>query len=290
MAMTATGHQVGPPGALARTRSTALRGAARARAIPGLSIRTIGRGIRLVCSVIRYAITDLCTLRLPVGELLIQAWTLLRVTTTPALLMAIPIGAMVSVQVGGLVNQLGATSMVGAASGYGVIRQGAPMAAGFMMGGVAASAIASDLGARQIREELDALRVMGIDPVRRLVVPRFLGLVLIAPLLCFVIIASAVSAAYLIAVGINGVTPGSFWMSFGSFARVIDVYLALAKTTVFAAIVAIIASLRGMEARRGPRGVADAVSSAVVLNVVCIVIANVSITQVATMFFPTEVS
>lgn len=278
------------PGGLARSRSTALRGVGRAGAIPGRSVRTIGRGVRLAGSVIRYTAIDLATLRLPVGELLIQAWTLLRVTTTPALLMAIPIGAMVSVQVGGLVNQLGATSMVGAASGYGVIRQGAPMAAGFMMGGVAASAIASDLGARQIREELDALRVMGIDPVRRLVVPRFWGLVLIAPLLCFVIIASAVSAAYLIAVGINGVTPGSFWMSFGSFARVIDVYLALGKTVVFAAIVGVISSLRGMEARRGPRGVADAVSSAVVLNVVCIVIANVSITQVATMFFPTEVS
>lgn len=288
--MTATGRRPGASGALALTRTTALRGAARAGAIPGSSIRTIGRGVLLAWSVIRYTVTDLATLRLPVGELLIQAWTLLRVTTTPALLMAIPIGAMVSIQVGGLVNQLGATSMVGAASGYGVIRQGAPMAAGFMMGGVAASVIASDLGARQIREELDALRVMGIDPARRLVVPRFLGLVLIAPLLCFVIIASAVSAAYLIAVGINGVTPGSFWMSFGSFARVLDLYLALAKTVVFAAIVGIISSLRGMEAKRGPRGVADAVSSAVVLNVVCIVIANVSITQVATMFFPTEVS
>jgi len=262
----------------------------RAAAVPGRSTRTIGRGVQLAFNVVRYAITDTLTLRLPVGELLVQAWTLLRVTATPALLMAIPIGAMVSVQVGGLVNQLGATSMVGAASGFGVIRQGAPMAGGFLMGGVAAAAIASDLGARKIREELEAMAVMGIDPVRRLVVPRFLALILIAPLLCFVIIASAVSAAYLIAVGVNGIVPGSFWMSFGSFARVVDVWLALGKTVVFAGIVAIISSLRGMEAKHGPRGVADAVSSAVVLNVVCIVIANVSITQAATMFFPVQVS
>ncbi len=103
----------------------------RAAAVPGRSTRTIGRGVQLAFNVVRYAITDTLTLRLPVGELLVQAWTLLRVTATPALLMAIPIGAMVSVQVGGLVNQLGATSMVGAASGFGVIRQGAPMAGGY---------------------------------------------------------------------------------------------------------------------------------------------------------------
>ncbi|WP_396893514.1 ABC transporter permease [[Mycobacterium] wendilense] len=279
-----------PAGVWDRTRDTARRGVSRASKIPGRSVRTIGRGVLLAVAVVKYSILDTARLRLPVGELLVQAWALLRVTAIPALLMAIPIGGLVSVQVGGLVNQLGATSMVGAASGFGVIRQGAPMAAGFLMGGVAAAAIASDLGARQIREELDALRAMSVDPVRRLVVPRFVALVLIAPLLCFVIIASAVSAAYLIAVGLNGITPGSFWMSFGSFARVLDVWAALAKTVVFAAIVGIISSLRGIEARRGPRGVADAVSSAVVLNVVCIVLANVSITQLLTMFFPVEVS
>ncbi|MGE2724201.1 ABC transporter permease [Mycolicibacterium pulveris] len=271
-------------------RSTAQRIAARIVDIPVRSVGTIGRGVRLTGAVLTFSVKDAVTLRLPVAELLVQAWLLLRVTATPALLMAIPIGALVSVQVGGLVNQLGATSMVGAASGFGVIRQGAPMAAGFLMGGVAAAAIASDLGARQIREELDALRAMGVDPVRRLVVPRFLALVLISPLLCFVIIASAVSAAYLIAVGVNDVTVGSFWMSFGSFARVIDVWFALGKALVFSAIVGIVSSLRGIEARRGPRGVADAVSSAVVLNVICIVIANVAITQATTMFFPAEVS
>jgi len=92
----------------------ALTGTApRPAAIPGQSLRSIGRGAVLAGSVVRYGVGDTVTLRLPVGELLVQAWTLLRVTATPALLMAIPIGALVSVQVGGLVNQLGATSMVG---------------------------------------------------------------------------------------------------------------------------------------------------------------------------------
>ena len=95
------------------------------------------------------------------------------------------------------------------------------------MGGAAASAIASDLGARAIREELDALRVMGIDPVRHLVVPRFLALIVIAPILCIVIIASAVAASFCLAVIVSDVTSGSFWMSFGSFAKMVDVWFTI---------------------------------------------------------------
>lgn len=258
--------------------------------IPTRSVATTGRGALMAASVLRYVVVDALTLRLLFGDIVVQAWTLLKVTAVPALLMAIPFGAMVSVQTSGLVNQIGATSLLGAASGVGVIRQGAPITAGLLMGGAAASAIASDLGARAIREELDALRVLGIDPVRHLVTPCFLALLIVAPILCSMVIASAVAASFALAVVASGVTSGSFWMSFGSFATMNDVYFTLGKALVFGALVAIISSLRGMEAKGGPRGVADAVNSAVVLNVVAIVIANLAITQLQSMFFPTEIA
>ncbi|MGA5544965.1 ABC transporter permease [Mycobacterium sp. NPDC051198] len=263
---------------------------AKLLAVPIRSVGTIGRGIALAVSVARYTVTDAVTMKLPFGDMLVQAWSLLKVTATPALLMAIPIGAIVSIQTGGLVNQVGASSLVGAASGVGVVRQGAPVTAGLLMGGAAASAIASDLGARAIREELDALRVLGINPVRHLVVPRFLALLIIAPMLCAIIIASAVAAAFAVAVGVSGVTTGSFWQSFGTFASVADVWFTIGKSLIFAGVVAVISCLRGMEAKGGPRGVADAVNSSVVLNVVCIAIVNLAITQLQTMFFPMEVS
>ncbi len=258
--------------------------------VPVRSVGTIGRGVLVALSVLRYAILDTFTLQLPVGETLVQAWALLKVTATPALLMAIPIGAIVSIQTAGLVNQVGASSLVGAASGVGIVRQGAPVTAGLLMGGAAASAIASDLGARAIREELDALRVLGIDPVRHLVVPRFLALLIIAPMLCSIIIASAVAASFALAVGVSGVTAGSFWQSFGTFASVTDVWFTVGKSLIFGGLVAVVSCLRGMEAKGGPRGVADAVNSSVVLNVVCIAIVNLAITQLQTMFFPMEVS
>ncbi len=257
---------------------------------PVHSVATIGRGLMLFANVLRYSVTDTVALRLPIRELLTQAWILLTVTATPALLMAVPFGAMAAVVTSGLVNQVGASSLVGAAGAIAVVRQGAPITAGLLMGGAAAAAIASDFGARAVREELDAMRVMGVDPVRRLVVPRFLGLLLLSPILCVYIVVTGTAATFVLAVTVSDVTPGSFWMSFGTFAKMVDVWFAIAKVAVFAAIVGIVSSLRGMEAKGGPRGVADAVNSSVVINVICIMIANLAITQLQTMFYPTEIA
>jgi phospholipid/cholesterol/gamma-HCH transport system permease protein len=277
-------------GSTARVLSGPVRAIVRLCRIPVTSAATIGRGVILAGAVVRYSVVDAMSLRLPFGELIVQAWTLYKVTALPAILMAIPFGGMVAVQSSGLINQVGANSLVGAASGVGVVRQGAPITAGLLMGGAAAAAIASDLGARAIREELDALRVMGIDPVRHLIVPRCLALIILAPILCAIIIASAVIASFALAVTVSEVTSGSFWASFGAFAKMVDVWFAMGKATVFAAIVGIVSSLRGMEAKGGPRGVADAVNAAVVINVVGIVIANLVITQLQTMFFPMQVA
>jgi phospholipid/cholesterol/gamma-HCH transport system permease protein len=244
----------------------------------------------LAAAVVRYSVTDAISLRLPFGETIVQAWTLYKVTALPAVLMAIPFGGMIAVDASGLINQVGANSLVGAASAVAVVRQGAPLTAGLLMGGAAAAAIASDLGARAIREELDALRVIGVDPVRYLIVPRFLALILLAPILSMVIIASAVAASFILAITVSKVTSGSFWESFGAFAKMVDVWFAIGKVIVFGAIVGIVSSLRGMEAKGGPRGVADAVNAAVVINVVGIVIANLVITQLQTMFFPMQVA
>lgn len=257
---------------------------------PATAVGTIGRTTRLVADVVRYTVADTLSGRVRTGEIIVQAWTLYKVTALPAILMAVPFGAMVAVWIAGLINQVGANSLVGAASGVGIVRQGAPITAGLLMGGAAASAIASDIGARAIRDELDALRVMGVDPVRYLVVPRFVALIILAPVLCSVIIASSVAASLILSLNISDVAPGTFWLSFGAFAKMTDIWFAFGKAVVFAAITAIVSSLRGMEAKGGPRGVADAVNAAVVLNVVCILIANVAITQIETMFFPMRVA
>ncbi|GAB26310.1 YrbE family protein [Gordonia polyisoprenivorans NBRC 16320 = JCM 10675] len=254
------------------------------------SINTIGRSARLAMEVVRFSVTDTLTLRLALGEVIEQMWKLFKVTALPALLMAVPIGAEVSVQVGGVMDQVGANSLAGAASGLGVVSQGAPMAAGLLMSGAAASAIASDLGARSIREEIEAMRVMGVNPVQRLIVPRFIAMVAISPALCIIIVASGVAAGLAISANVNDVVPASFWQSFGAFATPVDLIFSVVKALLFAVIVVIIASLRGLEAKGGPKGVANAVNASVVLSVFCIFMTNLVVSQLQTMFFPAQLA
>ncbi len=271
--------------ARAKERTDAVRAERRPGRI-GASIDTFGRTTRLGVSALRYAITDIASLRFPLREMLTQAWFIITVTAIPGILMAIQFGVIVSTQVGNLVHQLGASSMIGAAGGMGVIKQGAPVATGLLLGGAGAAAIAADLGARTTREEIDAMRVMGVDPVQRLVAPRVIAMLVVAPLINILIIAVGIVAGYLVAVSSLDVTPGSYWMSFGAFATNIDVWVSLLKSMIFGLLVVVVGCQRGLEAKGGPRGVADGVNAAVVLSVVAIMVVNTGITQVVNMFYP----
>ncbi|WP_410876219.1 ABC transporter permease [Nocardia sp. A7] len=254
------------------------------------SVATFGRALRIGAVAVYIGINDAIRGRFQVHETLTQAWFLIRVTAVPSILMAIPFGVIVSAQVGNIVSELGADSMIGAAGGLGVIKQGAPMATAMLLGGAGAAAIAADLGARTIREEVDALRVMGIDPVQRLVVPRIAAMMLVAPLLNILIIFVGVSSGFVVAVSALNVTPGSYWQSFGAFTTSIDVWVSLVKALMFGFLVVVIACQRGLEAKGGPRGVADGVNAAVVMSIAAAVVLNTVITQVVTMFFPVRMA
>ncbi|MGW4634467.1 MlaE family ABC transporter permease [Nocardia sp. NPDC004415] len=254
------------------------------------SVATLGRAIRMGAAAFHLGTVDALRLRFPLGETLTQAWFLLRVTAVPSVLMAVPFGVIVSAQVGNIVSELGADSMIGAAGGLGVIKQGAPMATAMLLGGAGAAAVAADLGARTIREEIDALRVMGVDPVRRLVVPRIAAMMLVAPVLTVVIIVVGIGSGFAVAVSALDVTPGSYWQSFGAFTTPLDVWVALVKSVIFGFLVVVIACQRGLEAGGGPRGVADGVNAAVVMSIAAAVVLNTVITQVVTMFFPVRMA
>lgn len=249
-------------------------------------LRVFGQTLELGAAAFLHLFRDIVALRHPWRDTVDQAWFVVTVTVVPAVLVSIPFGVIVSVQVGSLTNQIGATSIAGAAGGLGVIRQGAPIVSALLLGGAAGAAIAADLGARTIRDEIDALRTMGIDPVRRLVVPRLAAILIVAPFLCILVIFMGLASGYAINVAFQAGTPGSYISSFASFASVGDLVVALVKTQIFGVIVVIIVCHRGLGATHGPRGVANAVNAAVVLGVVAAFTVNVVITQLVAMFMP----
>ncbi len=243
------------------------------------AVRTLGRTARLAVDALGWLLRDVATGRLPWRDLVVQSWFVVSVTAVPAVFVAVPFGVIVSVQVGQLTQQIGATSLAGAAAGVGVVRQGAPLVSALLLGGAAGAAIAADLGSRTIREEIDALRVMGIDPVRRLLVPRLAAMVAVAPLLCTLVVFMGLATGYLINVGVQHGTAGGYLSSLAAFVTVPDLLAALVKSALFGFVVVVVAGQRGLAATAGPRGVAEAVNAAVVLGVVVTFGLNLLVTQ-----------
>jgi phospholipid/cholesterol/gamma-HCH transport system permease protein len=249
-------------------------------------IVTTGQLVTLAVDASVCIATDIVRRRFSWSEFLLQAWFMTRVSLLPTILVAIPFGVITSVQIGAVAAQIGATSFSGAVNGIGVLRQGAPLVTSLMIAGAVGSAITSDLGARTVREEIDALKVMGISPVQRLVAPRVVAALVVALLLTVIVAMTAMITAFAMNVGGGTISSGAYLDSFVSFSQPTDLFLAEFKALVFGFIATIVASHKGLSARGGPKGVADAVNQAVVLSVILLAVANVALTQAYVMLVP----
>ena len=253
-------------------------------------IETSGRLVILALETLRYLATDIVGRRFSWEEFVLQCSFMTRVALLPTILVSIPFGVIISVQIGAVAAQIGATSFTGAVNGAGVLQQGAPLVTSLLVAGAVGSAITSDLGARTVREEIDALKVMGISPIQRLVAPRLLAALLVSFLLTVVVAMTAMVTAYVMNVGGGTVSSGAYLGSFVSFSNPMDLVVAEGKALVFGFIATIVCCHKGLTAKGGPKGVADAVNQAVVLSVILLAFANVGITQAYVLLFPQRIT
>ena len=147
-----------------------------------------------------------------------------------------------------------------------------------IVAGVAGTAITADLGARKIREELDALQVLGVDPIKNVVVPRFLALMVMTGLLDIYAILFGISGG-LIAEIMYGQPLGGFFATLFTNASIVDLWASLVKCTLFGAIVAVVCCYYGMNASGGAEGVGRAVNQAVVISLLGVFFFNYVFTQ-----------
>ncbi len=219
-------------------------------------------------------------------EFLTQAWFIVTVTIVPTALVSIPFGAVIALQVGGLIKQFGAQSFTGSAAVLAVVREAGPIATALLIAGAAGSAIAADFGSRKIGEELDAMMVLGIDPIQRLVVPRVLACMLIALFLNGLVTIVGVAGGYVFNVILQDGTPGAYLASFTALAQLPDMYQGMVKAVLFGFIAAIVAAYKGMNAKGGPKGVGDAVNEAVVITFLLLFIVNFFVSAIYIQLVP----
>jgi len=188
-----------------------------------------------------------------------MVWFPLLVTT-----FAINYGAP-GLQAANFLRIFGATDRLGGFFVLAAIREIGPLITSIVLAGIAGTAITADLGARKIREELDALQVLGVDPVKNLVVPRFLALMLITGLFDLYALLFGIFGGILAAI-VTGQPLGPFWATLFANAPSTDLWGSVLKSTLFGAIIAIVCCYKGMTASGGAEGVGRAVNQAVVIS------------------------
>ncbi len=219
-------------------------------------------------------------------EMIQQAWFVASVSILPTALVAIPFGAVIALQLGTLTRQLGAQSFTGAASVLAVVREAGPIVTALLIAGAGGSAICADLGARKIREELDAMEVLGIDPIQRLVVPRAIACMIVAVLLNGLVSVVGVAGGYFFNVILQGGTPGAYLASFQALGQIQDLIAGELKSVLFGLVAALVACYKGMTAKGGPKGVGDAVNQSVVISFMLLFAMNFVLTAIYFQIVP----
>ena len=207
----------------------------------------------------------------PYGEELVwQFLFVLKLSWFPLVIstFALCLGAP-GLQSAGILSLFGALDRLGGFFVLTAIRWIGPLVTAVVVGGVAGTAITADLGARKIREELDALQVLGVDPIKNLVVPRFLALMVVTSLLDVFAIVFGLTAG-IAAELLYRQSLGGFFATLFSNATVTDLWASVLMCTMFGAIISIVCCFKGMTASGGAEGVGRAVNQAVVISLVAV--------------------
>jgi phospholipid/cholesterol/gamma-HCH transport system permease protein len=199
------------------------------------------------------------------GEFVSQFLFTLRVCWLPMIVASVAFTYGPSgIQSANFLNLFGALDRLGGLFVTAVVREFAPLVSAIVMAGVAGTAITADLGARKIREELDALMVLGVDPIKNLVVPRFLALMLTTGMFNIYAVIFGTFGGMLVTIQ-NGAPLGPFWSTYFTNATTTELWGSLLKTTLFGGIIAIVCCYKGLTAKGGAAGVGAAVNQAVVI-------------------------
>jgi phospholipid/cholesterol/gamma-HCH transport system permease protein len=178
---------------------------------------------------------------------------------------ALFIGMVLGLQGYYTLSDFGASEQVGVMVALTLVRELGPVVTGLLFAGRAGSALTAEVGLMRATEQLSSMEMMAIDPERRILVPRFLGVCIAVPLLAAIFSAVGIIGGYLVSVGMVGIDGGAFWSNMQNAVDVSDDILnGLLKSVVFAVVIAWIALHKGYMAVPTSEGVSRATTLSVV--------------------------
>lgn len=189
-------------------------------------------------------------------------------------------GMIMAVQTGSELQRFGVLENLGAIIGATFCREMGPIWAAVIVLARVGAAMAAEIGTMTVNEEVDALKAMSIDPVRYLVMPRILALMILMPLLTAIADAVGMAGGAMISKQTFGLPIQTFLDSAKGLLTGLDFYSGLVKAWVFAAIIGTIACDQGMETRDGAEGVGRSTTKTVVLSIVFVLVVDLIMTSI----------
>jgi phospholipid/cholesterol/gamma-HCH transport system permease protein len=178
------------------------------------------------------------------------------------------VGMVLGLQGHDLLERFGSEDALGVGAALSLLRELGPVVTALLFAGRAGTALASELGLMRATDQLSAMEVMAVDPMRRVVVPRFLGGVIAMPLLTAIFVAVALFGVQLVGVQFLGVDPGQFWSQMRGAVELEDVNEGLIKGLAFGTACSLIAVFEGYNAEPTAEGVGRATTRTVVISAV----------------------
>ena len=174
----------------------------------------------------------------------------------------------------------GAKDYLGRIMSIAIIRELGPILTGLMVAARVASGITAEIGAMKSSNQIDAMVAFGIDPVRKVAVPRLVALALMVPVLTVICDAIAIIGGYLVAVFVAHVSSTMYWSAVRDRLLFGNIFIGLLKPVVYSFIIAFISCYKGFSSSGGTKGVGRATTESVVLTSISILVMNFFITRI----------
>jgi phospholipid/cholesterol/gamma-HCH transport system permease protein len=191
------------------------------------------------------------------------------------------VGAVLGLQGFSNLARFNAEDSVGAVAALALVKELGPVITALLFAGRAGTALSSEIGLMKATDQLSAMEMMAVNPIRRVVVPRFLGGVVAMPLLAAVFSMVGLLGAHLVCVSLLGVDVGSFWQQMQQSVEVADINEGIVKSVVFGIAASLLAVWEGYNAIPTAEGVGRATTRTVVLTAIVVLIFDFMITAVA---------
>ena len=201
---------------------------------------------------------------------------------TVVLLTGFFTGAVLALQSGLTLDQFGARPVVGQLVSASMIKELGPVLTGLMLTGRVGSGIAAELGSMVVTDQINALRALGTDPIRKLVVPRLIAGFLMAPVLTVIADFVGIVGGWMVARFQLQVATGLYWSSILQALYFEDVWMGLIKPFVLGFVIVTIACHVGLRTRGGTQGVGKATTVSVVAGSVGVIAVDYFVTQILT--------